>query len=156
MLAFSVLVWPGRYRYDQLRMGNNTYPVRIDRLTGHAALLDGESWVPVRDSERSSSADSAKSLPAAEVAKLTGTASAPMGTMYLNLYNGSSSWRVTEIQVAVIGKGAAGNTLWRRSYKTSADIGPLASGIASFTFTEDPAMKRFDWSFESVKGHQDH
>ncbi len=47
-LAFVVFVWPTRFRYDHLSTEGNTYPVRIDRITGDADMLvPDEGWVPV-------------------------------------------------------------------------------------------------------------
>lgn len=43
VLAFAAVVWPGRYRYDHLKQGSETFPVRIDRLTGKAEYFDG-AW----------------------------------------------------------------------------------------------------------------
>ncbi len=52
LLALAVLVvvyvWPTRFRYDHVSVDGNTYPVRVDRLTGDADMLvPDEGWVPV-------------------------------------------------------------------------------------------------------------
>ena len=47
-LAWLVLVWPTLYRYDHISLEQDTYPVRIHRLTGEAQMLTpDEGWVPM-------------------------------------------------------------------------------------------------------------
>ena len=48
--AFALFVWPTRWRYDHMTVGPDTYPVRIDRISGHAdVLLPGDGWTPAED-----------------------------------------------------------------------------------------------------------
>jgi hypothetical protein len=49
LTAFTfAYVWPTLYRYDHLTSEGNTYPVRINRVTGDADMLvPDEGWVPV-------------------------------------------------------------------------------------------------------------
>jgi hypothetical protein len=48
--ALAVFAWPTRWRYDHMTVGEDTYPVRIDRITGHAdILLPGEGWTPAEE-----------------------------------------------------------------------------------------------------------
>ena len=50
LVAIAAFVWPTRWRYDHMTVGNDTYPVRIHRITGHAdVLLPGDGWTPVED-----------------------------------------------------------------------------------------------------------
>ena len=50
LIAFGVFVWPSRWRYDKMTVGEDTYPVRIDRISGHAyILLPGDGWTPAED-----------------------------------------------------------------------------------------------------------
>lgn len=48
--AFVYYVWPGRWRYDHMTIGEDTYPVRIDRFGGRAyILLPGDGWTPAEE-----------------------------------------------------------------------------------------------------------
>ena len=48
--GFALFVWPTRWRYDHMTLDVDTYPVRIDRLTGHAdVLLPGDGWTPAEE-----------------------------------------------------------------------------------------------------------
>jgi len=50
LAVFVLFVWPTRWRYDHMTVGQDTYPVRIDRLSGHAdILLPGDGWTPAED-----------------------------------------------------------------------------------------------------------
>ena len=50
LAMFVAFVWPTRWRYDHMTVGDDTYPVRMDRITGHAdILLPGEGWTPAEE-----------------------------------------------------------------------------------------------------------
>lgn len=98
-IIFAVFVWPTRYRYDHLKMGDSNYPVRTDRLTGKTEVLAQNGW-----QELISESESEEEIPAEEVAKLTGQASIDHSVMKVALYNGSD-WKVTEITVLVTVRG---------------------------------------------------
>ena len=50
LVAFALFVWPTRWRYDHMTVGQDSYPVRIDRISGHAdILLPGDGWTPAED-----------------------------------------------------------------------------------------------------------
>ena len=47
-VAFFFWVWPTAYRYDHISLENDTYPVRVHRVTGAAEMLTpDEGWVPM-------------------------------------------------------------------------------------------------------------
>ncbi|MGH9705133.1 MAG: GGDEF domain-containing protein [Candidatus Acidiferrales bacterium] len=41
---FAWFIWPTRYRYDHIKMGSYTFPVRIDRLSGRTEALYPGGW----------------------------------------------------------------------------------------------------------------
>ena len=46
-LALLFFAWPTRWRYDHITVDQETYLVRIERLTGHADILVPEmGWTP--------------------------------------------------------------------------------------------------------------
>src|SRR5262249_25433490 len=48
IVAYAVYIWPTRFRYDHVSYDGNTYPVRIDRLTGDGVMIvPHQAWVPV-------------------------------------------------------------------------------------------------------------
>jgi hypothetical protein len=48
LIFLGIFVWPTRYRYDHIKQGSNTVPVRIDRFTGktEALYLEG-GWIDI-------------------------------------------------------------------------------------------------------------
>jgi hypothetical protein len=45
-----VLLWSMRFRFDHIVVDNETYLVRVHRLSGHAdILIPGDGWVPAED-----------------------------------------------------------------------------------------------------------
>lgn len=154
LVFLALFVWPTRFRYGSTALGTEQVMTRTNRLTGRTEMLVGVQWMSVEEGRSPAPAASGPLLlPSDQLVKVTGTANAPMGTMYLNLYNGSD-WQVTGVKVHVTGIGAMADTLWERSYRTPISIEPLQSSIASFTFTQDPAMRRFLWYLESAEGYQ--
>lgn len=60
-IAFAVLVWPTRYETRELRHGDSTRLVRIDRFGGQAEYLSQRSgWLPL-----DTAAAASKSMPPA-------------------------------------------------------------------------------------------
>jgi hypothetical protein len=150
-LVFAAFFWPGRYRFDTLRDGENSYPVRTNRFTSQSEIFLGTEWRAILSESSDSPPSDEHPLTDAELANVSGTAEAPMGTMYLKLYNGSTK-HITSMTVSVTGRDAKGLELWTRKYKAAASIAPMSSGVVSFTFTQDPRMSRFDWGFDDIGG----
>ena len=47
LVAAAAWVWPTLYRYDKILVDQDTYLVRIHRITGHADILvPEEGWIP--------------------------------------------------------------------------------------------------------------
>ena len=82
LVACFAFVWPSLYRYDHMTVDGDVYPVRIQRVTGHAdILLPEQGWIPpkrvgirTRRQTRRAGVDAARAprrpLPAATLAAL--------------------------------------------------------------------------------------
>jgi len=44
IIILTYTVWPTPYRYEHLKLNDNVYPLRINRFTGNAELLDDAGW----------------------------------------------------------------------------------------------------------------
>ena len=45
-----VVLWGARFHYDHIVVDNETYLVRVSRVSGHAdVLIPGDGWVPAED-----------------------------------------------------------------------------------------------------------
>ena len=50
LVAMAAFVWPTIYRYEKITVEQDTYLVRIHRISGHADILvPEEGWVPAED-----------------------------------------------------------------------------------------------------------
>jgi hypothetical protein len=48
VVAWLLWIWPTAYRYDQITVEGDSYPVRIHRFTGRAQMLTpDDGWVPM-------------------------------------------------------------------------------------------------------------
>ncbi len=43
-VPFAIYVWPTKYSYDRIKLGESEFPVRIHRVTGAAERLDNAGW----------------------------------------------------------------------------------------------------------------
>ena len=49
-VPFAIYVWPTKYAYDRIKLGESDYPIRIHRVTGHAEQLTPAGWQPLGQS----------------------------------------------------------------------------------------------------------
>jgi hypothetical protein len=148
VVVLALFVWPTRFRYGTTSFGSEQVMTRTDRFTGRTeTLVEGMQWIAAEEDP-----DPPTPLPRVELAKVTGTATGSSGTMRLDLYNGSN-WLVTMVRVRLVGFGPMGDTLWVRSYRAPIQVDRFHSETTSFNFTQDPAMRRYEWSLEEALGY---
>jgi hypothetical protein len=97
VVLLAIFVWPTRYTYDHINIGRNEYPVRINRFTGQAEVLQQNGW-RILDKNSSSLNSENEDLPASDISKLSAKPYIP-GTgnyLYCDVYNGSD-WKVKEL-----------------------------------------------------------
>jgi len=101
LLIIGFFFWPTPYRYDLVKSGVNTYPLRIHRLTGDVEifLYRPGKWIPLKRKE-----PKIKKIPEKELSKITGVVLLENGYLKGKLYNGTN-WTVTKIVLAVKAKG---------------------------------------------------
>jgi hypothetical protein len=64
VLVALLLLWSVRFRFDHIVVDNETYLVRVHRVTGDAdILIPGEGWVPAEDAWSDSSETPPTSAP---------------------------------------------------------------------------------------------
>jgi hypothetical protein len=56
-VPFAVYVWPTKYAYDYIKLGEAQFPVRIHRLTGDAEQLTPAGWRPLKPGPAQSQTD---------------------------------------------------------------------------------------------------
>ncbi len=142
-------VWPTPYRYDQLKVDGDVYPVRTHRITGKTQVLRGlDGWVDAR--EKRSSAPT--QLPPVELGKLDGTLQVTTyGWIEAAIYNGTNR-DLGRVTVELAGFDRNKRELLRRTYElTSTDGHALSASefIANAGFTLEQGHT-FQWSIVSA------
>lgn len=163
-LLFAVFVWPTRWRYDHVSLGEGTrLPVRVDRLTGITWVLSvagqERGWIrvldprnpyarpPVPTEERMNSTDGIQGR---------GWIDEMLGEAYswkASLYN-ATDWTLTEITVSLKFKGLT------RLYRIECYIKPQSSGDCSTTVDEGVKLiwkktrKNPEWGIVSARGYR--
>ena len=101
LLIIGFFFWPTPYRYDLVKSGFATYPLRIHRLTGNVEVFfyKAGKWIPLKRKE-----PKIKKIPEKELSKITGVVLLENGYLKGKLYNGTN-WTVTKIVLAVKAKG---------------------------------------------------
>jgi hypothetical protein len=100
-VVLAVFVWPTRYKYDHMKLGEDDLPVRIDRLTGKTEILFPQGWHAASEKTAENQIPAEQELPAEEVAKPTGQAQiTSYGWVEIEVYNGSN-WKLSEITMLV-------------------------------------------------------
>ena len=49
-VPFAIYVWPTKYAYNRIKLGESDFPIRIHRVTGHAEQLTPAGWQPLGQS----------------------------------------------------------------------------------------------------------
>jgi hypothetical protein len=150
VVVLAVTVWPTRYRYDHVNLGESVLPVRIDRLSGRTEILYGWSgWVKTNDSTHIG--PTIQELPAAEAAKVTGNARLAYGTLFEGkLYNGSSFY-LRELIITITALEKSGETRWSRQFKDEIVIEPLTTGNFQIEVTGAKGAE-LQWTIDRLKG----
>jgi hypothetical protein len=130
LLTAGLLFWPTLYRYEQVRTGDQTRPIRINRLTGQARVVFG----------RSDKLPDAVPISGALLKRLDVSGHLDRdGYVRGELYNGSD-WEVQRIRVRIVAtdpdpfaalppnpRPSGPETLWVREYGASVFAGALSS-----------------------------
>lgn len=162
--AFALIFWPGLYRYDVLKMGDNSIPVRTNRLTGQGEMFDGGAW----HGDPPEGEQPSTNLPSGELRKLSGKAYLHGSSFYAEVYNGSE-WTVTEIEYRIRALNPPrGNPAHVRPnysdslvrtfpdskvFRDGEIIAPLSNADVSFTVGSLPEDALPEWSIVAARGH---
>jgi hypothetical protein len=131
-LAFYV--WPTRYQYDHLKIGENSFPIRIDRFSGNTEVFYPSGWV--KRESRVAQPDVA--LGPWEVATLQTTGEMDLNSTRVQVYNGSK-YKISEMSVSISAFDDKHNALiTNRIYRLTpayplSDLSPQSSGEFSAT-----------------------
>jgi hypothetical protein len=155
LVGLGVFVWPTRYRYDHVKMGENDFPLRTDRLSGRSEMLTPQyGWHTLGRPAETQNLPVIQELPTERLAKLEGQASVDdVGWIEVHVYNGSD-WTVSEITVLVTVLDAQNNQILSRPYRLAGGPSTPQSDTRfrdslGFTLAKGQA---WTWSITSAKG----
>ena len=152
-IACSVALWMGRYRFEQINLENGeSYPVRINRVTGNSEVLYRGVWKPA--SELPKLPPLVQDLKPEELAKLRGQADLfTEGPVFkLTLYNGSG-FTLKEITVEISVRDSHGEEVLRRTYRFQQrhSVQQTAEYSEILDFSVGPGQT-WAWRIASAKG----
>ena len=150
-------VWPTRYRYDRIKMGQTELPVRIDRITSKAEGLYPDGW---RFLGAKQETETAKELPREELSKVTGECSTWGSTSsYIDceLMN-SSNWVIDSVRVEVVVKNADNSVARIREYDLTRDSHSSGKPLRTSRFFSELGFtfergQTWSWSIVGAKGN---
>ena len=155
LLLFGYFVYPTRYRYDHIKIGQNDLPMRTDRVTGKTEVFMMTGWI---DQSPKPGKPEIQLAPW-DIAKITGTAA--FSTQYFDFqaYNGTP-FVLSEVTIAITvfdedHKAIISGRQFRLHSTVSLD--PKSSGtfIADLRFSIDPRYQTWEYSIAGAKGHQE-
>jgi len=114
ILLFAWLIWPTPYYYDQIKMKDNVFPVRINRLTNAADVLYPTGWKNLSNPQHSGRDNS--TLETADLAKLEGKAYLDGSWIKARIYNGTE-FTVSHIDVQLTVTGLDSLSNFSRRYR---------------------------------------
>jgi len=147
----GIIFWPTLYRYDKITISGNSFPVRINRLTGYTEYFTLNKWVPAEGQQKKIKGIK---VPIEILSEITGNASISYGAFSGKIYNGSN-WTITNITFRVQVKEKDGNIRWNRKFNESIQITPLSTSSFSISVTGDQGIDTFDWDVVEALGFMD-
>jgi hypothetical protein len=160
IILIALFVWPTMYRYDHMIVYHNTYPVRINRLTGNSEILSGSNgWISLNDNssskESNTNANISKKLSQTISNKIDGNLLITnYGQIHADIYNGTDN-TIKSIIIQITVTNANGNITLSRKYKL--DSFSWGGGSLRSTDYEAPAGFKleqgddFTWSIVDVE-----
>ena len=162
LLLVFWFIWPTPYYYTEIRLSDNTYPVRIQRLSGATHMLLPTGWINL-ESDRGLFAESSTAIPADDISQLSGSARIRGSSFIADIYNGSA-WVVTNLEVQLTVKPHATFTLFSRRYRIwCTRAGNRGEPLTSSTYScdlgqylgDDYDPTKFEWRILSAYGFKD-
>ena len=148
LAALTVAGWVFRYHYDTLRVGNDSYPVRVNRFTGHTEFYRGK-WIAPSRQDTSPSPHAPVDVPLDSL-QFAGKLES-YGWFKGRLYNGSRM----SIDSLLI-RGVAGWTddgvRWTRVFSLAVSV-PPGSSQDLLEEMKDPGLHDVRWTIERAWGH---
>jgi len=155
ILSFIVIfIWPTKYRYTKATISNNTFPVRMNRLTGKTEYFGISSGWSAPESTEWEIEGSPREIPLFDLKKISGKAELKDlsgWTICLEIYNGSE-WKLQYLTVVIRKNDTNKNNIWERRYKGFANIKSLSAGTVYIEVADLERNDEWDWEIVSAIG----
>jgi len=150
LLIAGILFWPTLYRYEKINIAGYSFPMKINRITGHAKIFYSGEWVsPLKNIKEIKNI----MFPYEEIIKITGNAWISNGSFLGKIYNGSE-WTIKEIIFRVELKEKDNSIRWNRKFKHVITVLPLSTSSFSFDIIGDKGYGSFELHIEEVWGRK--
>lgn len=140
VLVAALILWPTLYRYDSITLRGDTFPVRVNRITGRTYILYPAQWSFAEDDGVGPVRANVGSTPTAFSVKenLDGRAYiAPLGAdhaLFWQIYNGSER-QLTSVTVRLSVLSADGSPVTVRDYRLTGSPFDQQTGFAPEAIT---------------------
>jgi hypothetical protein len=153
VVVLGILFWPTLYRYDHLGAGDQSVPLRINRLTGHTQMFIGGDWYgPKNQAQRQVSPDTSRMLDSLEQYRISGHGAVNhVGFFKADIYNGTNC-TVTQLFLTIAPKDRQGRAQYRRSFQDVAFIQPLTTKGFILQVGNAGTVASTDWTIDSARG----
>ncbi len=153
LVSCAVILWMERYKFDHINLENGeSYPVRINRMTGDSQVLYRGAWRPAADVRNLPPL--VQDLSPQDLQKLTGKCSLDslIGAFDLTVYNGSD-FTLKEITVEIVIRDSHQEDVLRRSYRIAQEHPPRQNGnyTQALDFAVGP-QQTWAWKITAAKG----
>jgi uncharacterized protein (DUF111 family) len=136
-----------------MKLRDNDFPVRTDRLSGKSEFLTPGGWTVIADAVESKK--SPTELPSEQVGMLTGQATITGSSVEVHVYNGSH-WTASEITVLLTVVDAQNNQVLSRAYSLiPQDVDSTPQSDSVFHNSLGFALEKgqtWTWSITGAKG----
>jgi hypothetical protein len=168
VLVVGVLLWFNRYSFSEMRIGDNTFPVRTSRFTGESEVFVMGSWTQMGgDASTSSSTDKTFVFGPDELRKIDGRAGirkqefvpvgeVPKTLLSCSVYNGTSH-SLGELTVRLELKETDTQKGVTRDYRLRPKSGGFVPPLSNGDFETDiglaaPDQGKWSWAVVGATG----
>ena len=150
IIILAALYWPTLYKYDKMKIGGNSFIVKINRFTGHTQYFRAGKWISQQDKISKKTVV----IPIEDKLKISGNGGfSSLSSFSGKIYNGSS-WTLTNITIKIVAREKNNTIRWDRKFKTEINIPPLSTGDLYFSVTGESEAES-EWSIEEVLGYKE-
>lgn len=150
IIILAALFWPTLYKYDKMIIGGNSFPVKINRITGNTQYFRVGKWI----SQQDKISKKIFIIPIEDTLKISGNAEfGSFGEFIGKIYNGSG-WTLTDITIKIVAREKDKKIRWDRKFRTEINIPPLSTGNLYISVTGEREAEP-EWSIGEVRGYKE-